>query len=152
MSVWVGQIWNHSWTQYPQNFNIDHMQVNYNAQYWSQVSRGALLCIFFLLLKVEIHVRDFVKLRQVKTSLQWKSLSPQEVWCDASYRQFPFKNRSFPFVASCKSPDTKVGFGRCTIRMHCSGYNRDVTCHWFLECVVLGFPGVICCKVHRQAG
>ena len=57
-----------------------------------------------------------------------------------------------PFVASCKSPDTKVGFGRCTIRMHCSGYNRDVTCHCFLECVILGFPGVICCKVHRQAG
>lgn len=141
--LWV-KFWNHSWTQYPQNFNIDHMQVNYNAQYWSQVSRGHS-SVFSFSWKVDPLGISW-KLRQVKTSLKWKKV--------CHHRKFDVirvtdrvsvQEQVFSFCSFCKSSDTKVGFCRCTIRMHCSGYNRAVTCHCFLECVALGLPGVICC-------
>ena len=104
----VGWILNHSCTKYSPNVQVYHMQLGNNALR----SLGPGSCgLSFPLWKFS-STWVCVKAEQSKTSLIWKSLSPQ-LECDLSCEQESLlKTRPLSSIVTCKSSETKGGFGQ----------------------------------------
>lgn len=109
--ILVGWILNHSCTKYLPNVQVYHMQLGNNATIWILGLWNQASMVYLFLWKFS-STWVCVKVEQVKTSLIWKSLSPQVEFDLGCKQQSLLKTRSLSSAVTFKSSETKGGFGQ----------------------------------------